>query len=607
MIKNKDIVIIGSIDWKTNWQTQHRLITSLVDQNNRVLFIENTGVRSAKFSDLSRIKDRINNWFKSAKGFKEYKKNLFVFSPIVLPFPFSKICYFINLFIVNFLLSNWFKALKFKNDITISFLPTSLSHEIKRLTNSNLNVYYCANEMKGTNNKNNKLDTIENLFFKESDVTFVISSNLKKKANLKTKNVFLLPAGVEFNKFNYAKVKKKKLVQDTPVVGYIGAITEVFDQELIEYICKKNPNFNFIIIGRIYVSIKKLEKIKNIIFVNEVKHDQLPAYLKGFDVGIIPYKVNNFTHSVYSCKLNEYLSMGLPVVSTELNETRIYNKNFNNIIKIGKTFDLFSKQIKLSLENNSKFKINNRIKIAKKNSWENRFKFFNELIEDKLKNKILNDENWKSKFMSQYNKFIYTNLKKGFIVLLFLLIIFKSPFVPYLGNFLVVQDEIINTKMMVVFSGDGENNYHNLSFQKRILDIKIIKDKYPNIKITLTGRAAIFSEAEIIKSLLISEGISKNDIIIMKDDPYNTYENIKVVNNYLKKRNIKSIIFLTSPYHTLRSKMIWKKNFPEVTVIIPEMVDTPNKKLIWNTSYEKIKIIFYEYLAITYNKFKGWI
>ena len=62
-----------------------------------------------------------------------------------------------------------------------------------------------------------------------------------------------------------------------------------------------------------------------------------------------------------------------------------------------------------------------------------------------------------------------------------------------------------------------------------------------------------------MKSLLINEGIKKEDIIIMKEDPYNTYENIIVVNNYLIKENINSIIFLTSPYHTYRSKLIWKK------------------------------------------------
>ena len=375
----------------------------------------------------------------------------------------------------------------------------------------------------------------------------------------------------------------------------------------MEYISNKNPNFNFVIIGRIYVNIKKLKKIKNIFFIDEVKHNQVPSFLKGFNVGIIPYKVNNFTHSVYSSKLNEYLSMGLPVVSTELNETKVYNKNFNNIINIGSTFEEFNKQIKISLENNSKLKVKKRIVIARKNSWESRLKFLNELIENKLINKKLNEKSWRSKFISQYNKFIYTNLKKTFLVLLFLIIVFKSPLVPFLGNYLVVQDEIENAEMMVVFSGDGENNYHNFSFQKRIVDIKKIKKKYPNIKITLTGRAAIFNEAEIIQSLLISKGISKKDIIIMSDDPYNTYENINVVNEFLKKRNIKRIIFLTSPYHTFRSKLIWKKNFSEIKIIIPKMVDTPERKLIWGISYDNMSIIFYEYLAIIYNKFKGWI
>ena len=111
---------------------------------------------------------------------------------------------------------------------------------------------------------------------------------------------------------------------------------------------------------------------------------------------------------------------------------------------------------------------------------------------------------------------------------------------------------------MIVFSGDGENEYHNLSFQKRILDIKKIKNKYPDIKVILIGRRAIYSEAEIIKSLLLNEGIKK-DIIVVKDDPYNTYENIKIVAKYLNDQKSSNVIFLTSPYHTYRSKLIWKK------------------------------------------------
>jgi uncharacterized SAM-binding protein YcdF (DUF218 family) len=607
MIKNKDIIIIGSIDWKTNWQTQHRLVNSLIKQNNRILYIENTGIRSAKFSDISRIKDRLNNWFKSVKGFKEIKKNLFVFSPIVFPFPFIKFFYLINLFFINFLLSNWFKSLKFKNHILISFLPTPISYKIKNFSNADLNIYYCANEMKGIQNKNIQIDKIEKLFFKESDITFVISNNLKIKASKFSKSVFFLPAGVELNKFNIKKIKKKIPKSGKPMIGYIGAITDVFDIDLLEFISKQNPNLNFILIGRVYVNVTKLKKIKNIFFLGEINHSKLPAYLKGFDVGIIPYKVNNFTNSVYSCKLNEYLSMGLPVVSTNLKETKIYNKNHKNIISIAKNYSKFSEKINENLLNNSQYKINDRVSAAKNNSWESRLKYFNHLLNDKIQYKEFKQISWKSEFIKKYNNLFYTNIKKALTVLIFILIIFKSPLIPYLGNFLVVKNEIKNVNTMIVFSGDGESNYHNLSFQKRIIDIIKIKRKYPEIKIILTGRQAIFKESEIIKSLLVSEGINQEDIHVIKDDPYNTYENIQVISDYLRKENLKEIIFLTSPYHTLRSKLIWKKNFPEINIIIPELNDSPKKEIQWGFNYSMIKIVIYEYLAIIYNRYKGWL
>ena len=82
-----------------------------------------------------------------------------------------------------------------------------------------------------------------------------------------------------------------------------------------------------------------------------------------------------------------------------------------------------------------------------------------------------------------------------------------------------------------------------------------------------------------MKSLLINDGIENKDITIMKEDPYNSYENIIVVNDYLMKENINSIIFLTSPYHTYRSKYNFGKNFPDINIIIPKTIDTPKKKL----------------------------
>ena len=85
-MKNKNVVIISSIDWSTHWQMHHQLATSIVDTGNRVLFVENTGARAPRLADIGRMRERIVNWVKSVRGFREVQPGLTVFSPLFLPF-----------------------------------------------------------------------------------------------------------------------------------------------------------------------------------------------------------------------------------------------------------------------------------------------------------------------------------------------------------------------------------------------------------------------------------------------------------------------------------------------------------------------------------------
>ena len=75
-------IILSSIEWNTIWQTQQKLADSL-SKNNKVLFVENTGIRSPNIKDAKRIKDRIINWYNSTSGFKEINKNLLLFFPLI--------------------------------------------------------------------------------------------------------------------------------------------------------------------------------------------------------------------------------------------------------------------------------------------------------------------------------------------------------------------------------------------------------------------------------------------------------------------------------------------------------------------------------------------
>ena len=66
----KQNYIICQHDWNSNWQIPHELVHSLLKDKNRVLNVENTGVRSLMIKDLNRIFKRASNFIKSARGFK---------------------------------------------------------------------------------------------------------------------------------------------------------------------------------------------------------------------------------------------------------------------------------------------------------------------------------------------------------------------------------------------------------------------------------------------------------------------------------------------------------------------------------------------------------
>lgn len=607
----KDFIIVGSVDWQTNWQTQHRLVTSLISNNNRVLFIENTGIRNLNLNDTSRLYDRLRNRKKSINGFNEIEKGLNIFSPIIIPFPYSKFILKINKLLFFRGLSKWLKISKFNDPIIISFLPTPLISSLVNFLKPDLSIYYCANEMQGMNKKINKnLEISENNFFKNSKLVFVTSSNLKNKANKLNNNVYTFSAAVEINKFNisnkYSLPKELITYKSKIKIGYIGAITRVLDIELINYLLPRLSNYVFVFVGRVYVNIDVLLKHKNFIHISEKKHSDIPNYIFSFDTCLVPYKVNSFTDSVYSCKINEYLAMGKPIISTSMLEIQNFNKKHDNIIYISENFNIFLDNIKKSLLENNQNLINQRIDIAKSNSWEKKFSNIIRLIEKNHSDDDKINFNWKVKYTT-YLKDIRNYFIKLFISFIFIFyIIFYSPLISYVANSLITFNKVEKSEAIVLFTGYGSADYVNIKYQERVKEVlKLYKDKYAK-KIYLSGRKQNLFEQEIVNSLLLNYGIPKNVIVYKNNTFKSTYDEISQMSLLLKADQIDKFIFVTSPFHLKRSKLIWEKNFPDFDIIYYKS----NDKLLSNNInlFEKInlyKIVIYEYLSIFFNKIKG--
>ena len=90
----------------------------------------------------------------------------------------------------------------------------------------------------------------------------------------------------------------------------------------------KLNSYSFVMIGEAETKlVAQLRAKKNIFFLGKKYHADLKKYIKTFDCGIMPYKINKFTDAIYPAKLNEMLAVGKPIVSTNIYEIDFYNKD----------------------------------------------------------------------------------------------------------------------------------------------------------------------------------------------------------------------------------------------------------------------------------------
>jgi uncharacterized SAM-binding protein YcdF (DUF218 family)/glycosyltransferase involved in cell wall biosynthesis len=608
---SNNYIIISSIDWTTHWQMHQQLAKALVSNGKRVLFIENTGARGPKIGDANRIIQRIYNWSKSTHGFKEIENNLTVYSSLFIPLPYNKIAVFINNFIISSAIKKWMKILEFTSPIVITFLPTPLVHALIEELDAELIIYYCANNMSEAFPDMKRLAPWEKELFKKSDLVLSISEAISERAMASAKNVYLYPPGVDFELFNNTQTNSS-IPEDLnslpqPIVGYVGALSGVLDQKLIIEMAIQMPLVTIALVGPVYTNINNLKKYSNIKILGLKAHKLIPAYMKGFNVGIIPYVVNDFTDSVYSCKLNEYLAMGLPVVATDMREIRNFVKQHGSLIMIGKDTSDFIEKVKLSFDDSNKAKRNERIAIAKSNGWLERYVGISKTINYHLETKkTKTNYNWQQKIIMIYRQKRFILIKRISLIIACYIFVFYSPIVWLAGDQLAVSHVPQKVDAIVVLSGDGETNYINQSYQRRTLDaINYFNNGYASQIIISSGRDQTFSETEIIKSLLTKRGVPEHAIYISSKYPKTTYENILLITHTLNERNIKSILLITSPYHSRRALWIFRKIVPELIVISPKVIDTPSKNIEWTTSMDKLRVIIYEYISIIYNYSKN--
>ena len=155
---------------------------------------------------------------------------------------------------------------------------------------------------------------------READVVFTGGRSLHRSvAERRSSNVHCFPSGVEPDHYATARHLREARTTERPVAGYVGVIDERIDLDLVAELAAGLPAWEIQMVGPFAKIDPGTRPVApNLTYTGPRHYTELPAVMAGFDVALMPFALNEATHSISPTKTLEYLAAGLPVVSTRV-------------------------------------------------------------------------------------------------------------------------------------------------------------------------------------------------------------------------------------------------------------------------------------------------
>ncbi|GAB2724576.1 glycosyltransferase [Halomonas garicola] len=385
-MSSNNIVLLSTADWDNPfWTNKQHVAVELAGMGYRVLYIDSLGLRrpSASARDFKRIVRRL---FKAARAPRKVKENLWVWSPIVLPWHKHPVVRRLNRALLSAGLWVWSLALKFKQPWLWTYNP--LTTEFFDLAKFSYRVYHCVDEIKAQPGMPVELlEAAEKELVQQSDIVFTTSPKLTETRKYWNENTHFFPNVADYHHFNDALDSDTVIPADLealphPRIGFIGALSGYkVDFKLIRQVAEAHPDWSVVLIGEVgegdpWTDSTLLDDLDNLHLFGPRKYRSLPSYLKGVDVAILPNHINEYTDAMFPMKFPEYLAAGCPVVSVDLKSLR----DFSHVVETAKTPEDFIAAIEKTLSGDIP-PLEERLNVAREHTYQIRTQHMLGLIE----------------------------------------------------------------------------------------------------------------------------------------------------------------------------------------------------------------------------------
>ncbi len=298
-----DLICFCHLRWNFVYQRPQHLLTRFATQY-RVIVIEEP-IMDAEIATLD---------------ISATKENIWIVVPHLVPGMGEEQ----NIIQQQNLLRTWVANFGITKFIGWLYTPMALPL-LEALPSPDLIIYDCMDELSAFKGAPINIKEQELLLFEKADLVFTGGQTLYETKRKLHRDIYPFPSSIDKSHF----VRARSVISSPgdqinlphPRIGFFGVIDERFDIELLDQLALIKPEWQFIIVGPVVkIDPDSLPKANNIYYTGSRSYEDLPCYLSGWDVALIPFAINESTQFISPTKTPEYLAGGIPVVSSSIRD-----------------------------------------------------------------------------------------------------------------------------------------------------------------------------------------------------------------------------------------------------------------------------------------------
>jgi glycosyltransferase involved in cell wall biosynthesis len=245
-------------------------------------------------------------------------------------------------------------------------------------------VYDCMDELSAFKGAPPELIERERDLMAQADVMFTGGRSMHEKKAPHHRNIHRFDSGVDVAHFQRAADPSTPVPEDArlpgPVIGYYGVIDERMDLDAIAHMAEARPRWQILMIGPVTkIDEASLPRAANIHYTGQRSYDELPGYLKAFDVALIPFADNEATRYLSPTKTLEYFAGLKPVVSSPIADVV---EHYSDLVRIARSPEEWLTEVEAALTGDNEARLRGGLERAGTQTWDSIVERMSALVDE---------------------------------------------------------------------------------------------------------------------------------------------------------------------------------------------------------------------------------